>query len=241
MAKATMERVSAIFKSNVNDVLDRIEDPVKMVEQIARDVEDAVNQAVVALARATATEQRWAREQKRNAEQIRAWQDKAEKAVEADDEEYARLVLAQKAKLEQANIRLQPALDESCAIAAHLRLQVEELRGKLGAVRARRDKIVARHRVGLQRGEGPLVGVADEVKAVARFAAIEQRVKGHERDLARFEEQVDQLDQLAAEAEVQREWNEERRVERELEQTERDRRVEDELAALTADRPSRTI
>ena len=73
---------------------------------------------------------------------------------------------------------------------------------------------------------------------MARFAAIEQRVKGHERDLARFEEQVDQL---AAEAEVQREWNEERRVERELEQTERDRRVEDELAALTADRPSRTI
>ena len=212
-----------------------------MVEQIARDVEDAVNQAVVALARATATEQRWAREQKRNAEQIRAWQDKAEKAVEADDEEYARLVLAQKAKLEQANIRLQPALDESCAIAAHLQLQVDQLRGKLGAVRARRDKIVARHRVGLQRGEGPLVGVVDEVEAVARFAAIVQRVKGHERDLARFEEQVDQLDQLAAEAEVQREWNEERRVEREMEQTERDRRVEDELAALTADRPSRTI
>ena len=238
MAKPTMERVSAIFKSNVNDVLDRIEDPVKMVEQIARDVEDAVDQAVVALARAMATEQRWAREQKRNAEQIRAWQDKAEKAVEADDEEYARLVLAQKAKLEQANIRLQPALDESCATAAHLRLQVEELRGKLGAVRARRDKIVARHRSGLPRGEGPLVGVADEVEAMARFAAIEQRVKGHERDLARFEEQVDQL---AAEAEVQREWNEERRVERELEQTERDRRVEDELAALKADKSSPTI
>ena len=80
--------------------------------------------------------------------------------------------------------------------------------------------------------------VVAESHSVARFAAIEQRVKGHERDLARFEEQVDQL---AAEAEVQREWNEERRVERELEQTERDRRVEDELAALTADRPSRTI
>ena len=140
MAKATMERVSAIFKSNINDVLDRIEDPVKMVEQIARDVEDAVDQAVVALARAMATEQRWAREQKRNAEQIRAWQDKAEKAVEADDEEYARLVLAQKAKLEHANIRLQPALDESCAIAAHLQLQVDQLRGKLGAVRARRGR-----------------------------------------------------------------------------------------------------
>ena len=60
MAKATMERVSAIFKSNVKDVLDRIEDPVKMVEQIARDVEDAVDQAVLALARAMAPEQRWA-------------------------------------------------------------------------------------------------------------------------------------------------------------------------------------
>lgn len=235
MAKGTMDRIAAIFKSNVNEVLDRIEDPVKMVDQIARDVEDSVDQAVAALARAMATEKRLEREEKRNAEQIQTWQDKAEGAVEAGDEDYARLVLAQKAKLELANARLEPALAESRETVANLRVQVEELRGKLGEVRTRREKLIARYRAGQQRGETQVAGMADEVEAVARFAAIEQRVKGHERDLGRFEEQVDQL---AAEAEVQRELDEERRVEKELQQTERARQVEEELAALKADEVS---
>ena len=118
MAKGTMDRIADILKSNVNEALNRIEDPVKMVDQITRDVEEEVDKAVAALASAMATQRRLEREVQRNAQQIQVWQAKAEGAVEAGDEDYARLVLAQKARLEQTNDRLEPVLAESGEKAA---------------------------------------------------------------------------------------------------------------------------
>ena len=53
-----------------------------MVDQIARDVEESVDQAVAAMARALAAERRLEREQHRNAEKIEDLQTKAERAVE---------------------------------------------------------------------------------------------------------------------------------------------------------------
>ena len=85
MAQGTMERITALVKSNLNEALDRVEDPVKMVDQIVRDVEDSVDQAIAALGRAKASERRCEREVQRNTEAIRGWWTKAEKAVRAGD------------------------------------------------------------------------------------------------------------------------------------------------------------
>ena len=235
MAKGTMDRIADILKSNINEALNRIEDPVKMVDQITRDVEEEVDKAVAALASAMATQRRLVREVQRNGEQIQVWQAKAEGGVEAGDEDYARLVLAQKARLEQTNDRLEPVLAESGEKVAQLRVLVEELRAKLQEVRARREKLVARYRAERRGGQASPAGVADEVEAVARFAAAEQRVQGHERDLARFQQQSEQL---VAEAEVQHELNADRQVEQELNKVERDRQVEEEMAELKAGKGS---
>ena len=235
MAQGTMERITALVKSNLNEVLDRVEDPVKMVDQIVRDVEDSVDQAIAALGRAKASERRCAREVQRNTEAIRGWWTKAEKAVGAGDEEFARLVLEQKARLEQIHTRLESALAESRETVGRLRVQVGELRDKLGEVRTRREKLVVRHRAGKWCDESPGSEMVGEVGAVDRLAAIDARVKGRERELARFEEQVEEL---VAASEVQRDFDEEHRAEEELLQVERERRVADELASLKADKAS---
>ena len=234
MAKGALDRIATIWKSNLNEVLDRIEDPIKMVDQIARDVEDAVDQAIAALAAAMANQRRIERKVHCNSEQIQAWQGKAEMAVEAGDEDYARLVLAQVARLEQANVRLEPALAESEA-AAQLRVQVEQLRGKLQQVRERRQKLFGSYRASQLRGDENSPRIAAELEAVARFAAVERKVHQRERDLARFEERSEQL---VAEAEVQRELAADRQVEKELNQVERERWVEEELMTLKADKVS---
>lgn len=235
MAKGALDRIATIWKSNLNEVLDRIEDPIKMVDQIARDVEDAVDQAIAALAAAMANQRRIEREVHCNSEQIQAWQGKAEMAVEAGDEDYARLVLAQMARLEQANVRFEPALAESEAAAAQLRVQVEQLRGKLQQVRERRQKLFGSYRASQLRGDENSPRIAAELEAVARFAAVERKVHQRERDLARFEERSEQL---VAEAEVQRELAADRQVEKELNQVERERWVEEELMTLKADKVS---
>ena len=57
-----IERLAAIWKANLNEVLDRIEDPAKMVDQIVRDAERAVDQAVDSLVKARATKRRLERD-----------------------------------------------------------------------------------------------------------------------------------------------------------------------------------
>ena len=217
-----IERIAAIWKANLNEALDRIEDPAKMVDQIVRDVERAVDQAVAALVKARATKRRVERDFQRNTEQMQMWQAKAAAAVEAGNDEGARLALIQKTELDQAHVRLEPALAESCDTVIQLEEQVETLRQKLRDIRARRGKLIARCCAERERG----VAFGEDVPAL-RFTAIAQRVQQSERELTRFEEQVDQA---AAEAEVLRELAAERRGER-------DRKVAEELAALKAASP----
>ena len=88
-----IERIAAIWKANLNEALDRIEDPAKMVDQIVRDAEHAVDQAVATLVKARATKRRLERDVERNAEQMQMWQAKAAAAVEAGNDEGARLAL----------------------------------------------------------------------------------------------------------------------------------------------------
>ena len=218
-----IERLAAIWKANLNEALDRIEDPAKMVDQIVRDVERAVDQAVAALVKARATKRRLERDLQRNAEHIQRWQEKAAAAVEAGNDESARLALLQKTELEQAHGGLEPALAEHCDTVAQLEEQVEVLRQKLRDVRARRSKLIARCCAERDRG-----AAGGEDAAALRFAAISQRVQQSECELTRFEEQVDQA---IAEAEVLRELAAERRAER-------DRKVAGELAALKAEKTS---
>ena len=217
-----IERIAAIWKANLNEALDRIEDPAKMVDQIVRDVERAVDQAVAALVKARATKRRVERDFQRNTEQMQMWQAKAAAAVEAGNDEGARLALIQKTELDQAHVRLEPALAESGDTVVQLEEQVETLRQKLRDIRARRGKLIARCCAERERG----VAFGEDVPAL-RFTAIAQRVQQSERELTRFEEQVDQA---AAEAEVLRELAAERRGER-------DRKVAEELAALKAASP----
>ena len=217
-----IERIAAIWKANLNEALDRIENPAKMVDQIVRDVERAVDQAVAALVKARATKRRVERDFQRNTEQMQMWQAKAAAAVEAGNDEGARLALIQKTELDQAHVRLEPALAESCDTVIQLEEQVETLRQKLRDIRARRGKLIARCCAERERG----VAFGEDVPAL-RFTAIAQRVQQSERELTRFEEQVDQA---AAEAEVLRELAAERRGER-------DRKVAEELAALKAASP----
>ena len=153
----------------------------------------------------------------------RMWQAKATAAVEAGNDEGARLALIQKTELDQAHVRIEPALAESCDTVTELEEQVEILRQKLRDIRARRGKLIARCCAERERG----VAFGEDSSAL-RFDAIAQRVQQSERELARFEEQVDQA---VAEAEVLRELAAKRRAER-------DHKVAEELAALKAEKTS---
>jgi phage shock protein A len=228
MAKKSLDRLVDIWRSNVNDLLDKMEDPEKMVRQLVRDMEVGVDGAVEDLSRAVANQRRLERQEEQNRAEIEKWQAKAEQAVEKGDEEYARLALIRKADLAKTAEELPAILAESRETTARLRIQLEEMRAKLEETRKRQDDLSARYRAA-RSSQGGDEGSEESNDPFTRLQNIERRVQDHEEDFARYEQKVDVA---AAEADLYRQMGEDKKTENELKKMDREKKVEEELAAL---------
>lgn len=230
MAKGALERITNIMRSNVNDLLNRLEDPEKMVHQVIRDMEEDVDRAVEAVSKAVANQRRLEKQEEQLKADIEKWHEKAERAVAEEDEEYARRALQQKADLAGALEELLPVLEESRQTSAQLRDQLKEMRSRLQDARNRQGNLIARYKTVRMHQEGEQEEVVEvENDPFARFQRIEQRVQTHEAEFARFQQKVDTA---TAEADLYREMAESRTSERELQEIDRKKQVEEELAAL---------
>jgi len=89
-------RVSDIFKANVNDMLDRMEDPEKMVKQMIIEMEEALVKATSALAKAMANERNLRKQQENAVLQAKQWEDKAAMALKAGNADLAKQALSKK-------------------------------------------------------------------------------------------------------------------------------------------------
>ena len=79
------DRIAEIWKSNINDLLDSLEDPEKMARQFVRDMEEEVDQAAASVAAAVANERRLKREHSGHQARVQEWHRNAEGAIEAGD------------------------------------------------------------------------------------------------------------------------------------------------------------
>ncbi len=131
MAKGTFARMTDIVKSNINELLDRAEDPEKMIRQMIREMEEAVSKATASVGTAVANQKRLERHWNEKLSLAADWQRKAERAVEAGEDDLARRSLERKAVMQKASDDLAPAMEETKRTAAQLREQLRELRGKL--------------------------------------------------------------------------------------------------------------
>src|SRR5205814_8406484 len=88
-----MERVSALIRANLNDLVDKAEDPEKMLKQVILDMENQMMQVKTQVAVAIADEHLLARKQKENDAKIAEWMRKAEMAVDKGQDDLARAAL----------------------------------------------------------------------------------------------------------------------------------------------------
>lgn len=202
----TFSRISNVVRAEVDDVLNKIEDPKKMVRQMVLDMEDALDDAVVAVAQAMANEKLLARRIAQKREESALWARKAEGAMDAGEEELARKALFQKVAVDEAVSTLQKARDEAEEVTATLKQRLAELKAKLASARARQSTLAIRRQV------------VQEVRQDARVEAYDRFV----RDVAREE----------ATAELYAEMVDDAQLEEEFEQLERKQRVEAEMQVL---------
>jgi len=90
------DRMTDIFKSNVNDALDRMEDPEKMLKNMIIEMEEALTKATSALAKAIANEQNLRKQQGLAQQQAAQWEEKAALAMKAGNADLAKQALSKK-------------------------------------------------------------------------------------------------------------------------------------------------
>src|SRR5215468_1876807 len=93
-------RLSTLIKSNVNDLIDGMQDPAKEIDQMVRDMEDSARQARTEVAQCMAEEKRLGKRIETIDAEIKTWQTRAETAVKSGDDGLAKEALARKAEKE---------------------------------------------------------------------------------------------------------------------------------------------
>src|SRR5512138_3215039 len=90
---ALLERVSTLVRANLNDLIDKAEDPEKMIKQIILDMQNQLLQVKTQVAISIADQHLLERKQKENEEKQAEWMRKAELAVDKKQDDLARAAL----------------------------------------------------------------------------------------------------------------------------------------------------
>jgi phage shock protein A len=169
-------RVSDIFKANVNDLLDKAEDPEKMIKQMVIEMEEAVGKATMAVGQAIANEkmlQKQVDDKKKGSDE---WQKKAVQALNAGREDLARQALEKKTQFIKASSDLEPLLLEARNTSTNLRSQLDKLRVKIEEVRLRQNTLIARSQAAKAKKQlaASVSGIGGD--AFANFDKYEQKI-----------------------------------------------------------------
>ena len=170
-------RTRDIIAANVSDLLDKAEDPAKMIRLIIMEMEETLIEVRASAAR-TIADQKEMRRQIVKLEQVQAsWTEKAELALSKDREDLAKAALHEKQKAGDLAAQLGDEIKELDDALSASEEDINKLQAKLREARARQNSIVTRLESANQRARmreiyaGPR---ADE--AFARFDILERRV-----------------------------------------------------------------
>lgn len=146
-------RFSDIVNSNINSILEKAEDPEKIVRLMIQEMEDTLVEVRSAAARAIADRKETSRKLSRIESEAADWEAKAELAVDKEREDLARAALAEKAAAERVAESLREQLTQLTEGLDKLNDDIASLEEKLTDAKARRQAIVARHKTASKRLE----------------------------------------------------------------------------------------
>ena len=172
-----LKRFKDIMASNINALLDKAEDPEKMIDQYLRDIQEDLRNVKSETATVMAEEQRCKRQLDECDAEIAKMQNYAEKALLAGNEADAMKFLEKKNQLIQKQVPLQQAYDAAAANSAKMKQLHDKLTKDVQDLNNRRDAINAKVQVAKTREKmNKMVGsIGDSSASLAAFDRMEAK------------------------------------------------------------------
>src|SRR5690242_6419529 len=143
---ALLERVSTLVRANLNDLIDKAEDPEKMLKQLILDMQNQLMQVKTQVAIAIADQHLLAKKQKENEQYAMDWFRKAEIAVEKRKDELARPALERAITYKQTADSFSEQLEDQKNQVEQLKTALRSLEQKLAEAQTRSDVLMAQQR-----------------------------------------------------------------------------------------------
>lgn len=211
------KRMSTVVNSELNSMLDKAEDPVKMLDQFMRDMGEDIREVEAAVAKQIANEKML----KRKADDAQAMVDKrqkqAEQALDAGNDDLARRALADKGEHEGQAKTLKESWERAKKDSDGLRDKLDEMKKEYQEMKLKQDSLKAR---------------AESAKTRTKMNRTMSSI-GNDDSKHGFERMEEKVMRFEAEAETSEDLSQESRtLDDEFEDLDSKNDVDDELAAL---------
>ncbi len=204
-------RFRDIVSSNINAMLDRAEDPEKMIKLMIREMEDTLVEIKAACAGAMAEKKKVLRRLEEIRERAELWEERARLAVAKQRDDLAREALVEKRRLATMVEKLDADVIEHGGLINQYQDDIQQLEDKLHKAREKQRMLVQRHiHATSARKAREEIRRADNYASIAKFDELEQRIERMEAeaDLVNFGRQPnldDVFDALRSDDDIERE------------------------------------
>jgi len=181
-------RFTDIINSNINSILDKAEDPEKMVRLIIQEMEDTLVEVRSTSAKTLADKKEITRQAARYEADAQQWQEKAELALSKGRDDLARAALIEKGKCAESSAALIDELTHVDEHIAKLQEEISQLQDKLVDAKARKKAILMREKTVSSRLKVRQKIDSDRVNdALSRFDSYERKVDDLEGQVESFD------------------------------------------------------
>lgn len=207
-------RFKDIINSNINAMLDRAEDPEKMIKLMIREMEDTLVELKASCAGVMAESKKIRRHLEEVRSRQRHWEDRARLAVDKGRDGLAREALVEKRRFSRMADTLDEELMEHDGIVGRYQDDIRQLEDKIANAREKQRLLAHRHaRAQQSRRAREEMRRADSHEAVARFEELESRIERMEAEaeLVNFgkgQAMEEDFESLAKDDEIERELSE---------------------------------
>src|SRR3974390_3382320 len=143
---ALLDRVATLVRANLNDLIDRAENPEKMIKQVILDMENQFMQVKTQVAIALADLHLLQKKKQENAEKHAEWMRKAELAVGKNDDDLARAALERAVSFQQLTESFDQQIADQEGPGGLLESGAKKAEAKLSEGPGKADLLIAQHR-----------------------------------------------------------------------------------------------